>query len=214
MDSTQKVAIITGASRGIGAGLVAAYRKLGYAVVATSRSVDSSDPEVLAVPGDLSRPGTGADVVEHALNRFGRIDTLVNDAGVFIAKPFTDYTDEDYDTVRATRPSVRRAGGRRAQPVQLPPQRRRYLAGTRRHLLRGAGHGLATGLLGPGTGLIGGAGGAAYGASQSRRKGGDIRYRHDRGRTRVEGRPAGCDPSAGARDARRGTGVPGVRVHG
>ena len=99
MDSTQKVAIITGASRGIGAGLVAAYRKLGYAVVATSRSIDSSDPEVLAVPGDLSRPGTGADVVEHALNRFGRIDTLVNDAGVFIAKPFTDYTDEDYDAV-------------------------------------------------------------------------------------------------------------------
>jgi NAD(P)-dependent dehydrogenase (short-subunit alcohol dehydrogenase family) len=99
MDSTQKVAIITGASRGIGAGLVAAYRKLGYAVVATSRSVDSSDPEVLAVPGDLSQPGTGADVVEHALNRFGRIDTLVNDAGVFIAKPFTDYTDEDYDAM-------------------------------------------------------------------------------------------------------------------
>jgi len=99
MDSTQKVAIITGASRGIGAGLVAAYRKLGYAVVATSRSVDSSDPELLAVPGDLSRPGTGAGVVEQALNRFGRVDTLVNDAGVFIAKPFTDYTDEDYDAV-------------------------------------------------------------------------------------------------------------------
>jgi len=99
MDSTQKVAIITGASRGIGAGLVAAYRKLGYAVVATSRSVDSSDPEVLAVPGDLSRPGTGADVVDHALNRFGRIDTLVNDAGVFIGKPFTDYTDEDYNAM-------------------------------------------------------------------------------------------------------------------
>lgn len=99
MASTQKVAIITGASRGIGAGLVAAYRKLGYAVVATARSIDSTDPEVLAVPGDLSRPGTGADVVEHALNRFGRIDTLVNDAGVFIAKPFTDYTDEDYDAV-------------------------------------------------------------------------------------------------------------------
>lgn len=97
--TTQKVAIITGASRGIGEGLVAAYRKLGYAVVATSRSVDSTDPEVLAVPGDLSRPGTGADVVERALNRFGRIDTLVNDAGVFIGKPFTDYTDEDYDAV-------------------------------------------------------------------------------------------------------------------
>ena len=99
MDSTAKVAIITGASRGIGAGLVVAYRKLGYAVVATSRSVDSTDPDVLAVPGDLSRPGTGADVVERALNRFGRIDTLVNNAGVFIGKPFTDYTDEDYDAV-------------------------------------------------------------------------------------------------------------------
>ncbi len=100
MDSTQKVAIIIDASRGIGAGLVAAYRKLGYAVVGTARSFDSTDdPEVLAVPGDLSRPGTGADVVDHALNRFGRIDTLVNDAGVFIAKPFTDYTDEDYDAV-------------------------------------------------------------------------------------------------------------------
>jgi NAD(P)-dependent dehydrogenase (short-subunit alcohol dehydrogenase family) len=100
MDSTRKVAIITGASRGIGAGLVAAYRKLGYAVVGTSRSFDSSDdPEVLAVPGDLSRPGIGALVVEHAMTRFGRIDTLVNDAGVFIAKPFTDYTDEDYDVV-------------------------------------------------------------------------------------------------------------------
>jgi NAD(P)-dependent dehydrogenase (short-subunit alcohol dehydrogenase family) len=93
MDSTQKVAIITGA------GLVAAYRELGYAVVATSRSVNSTHPEVLAVPGNLSRPGTGADVVEPALNRFGRIDTLVNDAGVFIAKPFADYTDEDYDAV-------------------------------------------------------------------------------------------------------------------
>jgi NAD(P)-dependent dehydrogenase (short-subunit alcohol dehydrogenase family) len=100
MDSMQKVAIITGASRGIGAGLVAAYRKLGYAVVGTARSIDSTDdPEVLAVPGDLSRPGTGADVVEHALNRVGRIDTRVNDAGVFISKPFTDYTDEDYDAV-------------------------------------------------------------------------------------------------------------------
>jgi NAD(P)-dependent dehydrogenase (short-subunit alcohol dehydrogenase family) len=100
MDSAQKVAIITGASRGIGAGLVAGYRKLGYAVVGTSRSFASTDdPEVLAVPGDLSRPGVGAEVVEHALERFGRIDTLVNDAGVFIAKPFTDYTDEDYDVV-------------------------------------------------------------------------------------------------------------------
>jgi NAD(P)-dependent dehydrogenase (short-subunit alcohol dehydrogenase family) len=100
MDSAQKVAVITGASRGIGAGLVTAYRKLGYAVVGTSRSFETSDdPDVLAVPGDLSRPGVGADVVKHAMERFGRVDTLVNDAGVFIAKPFTDYTDDDYDVV-------------------------------------------------------------------------------------------------------------------
>jgi NAD(P)-dependent dehydrogenase (short-subunit alcohol dehydrogenase family) len=100
MTHTQKVAIITGASRGIGAGLVAAYRKLGYAVIGTARSIESTDdPEMLAVPADLSRPGIGAEVVDVALKRFGRIDTLINDAGVFIAKPFTDYTDEDYDTV-------------------------------------------------------------------------------------------------------------------
>jgi NAD(P)-dependent dehydrogenase (short-subunit alcohol dehydrogenase family) len=100
MDPTQQVAVITGASRGIGASLVAAYRKLGYAVVATARSIDGTDdPEVLPVPGDLSRPGIGADLVEHALDRFGRIDTLVNDAGVLIAKSLTDYTDEDYDAV-------------------------------------------------------------------------------------------------------------------
>ena len=93
-------AIVTGASQGIGAALVTAYRKLGYAVVATSRSIGASDdPDVLTVPGDLSRPGVGAHVVEQALARFGRIDTLVNNAGVFVAKPFTDYTDEDYDAV-------------------------------------------------------------------------------------------------------------------
>jgi NAD(P)-dependent dehydrogenase (short-subunit alcohol dehydrogenase family) len=82
MSATQKVVIVTGASQGIGAALVAAYRKLGYAVVATARSVGpSNDPEILAVPGDLSLPGTGAHVVERALARFGRIDTLVNNAG-------------------------------------------------------------------------------------------------------------------------------------
>jgi NAD(P)-dependent dehydrogenase (short-subunit alcohol dehydrogenase family) len=100
MSSTRKVAIVTGASQGIGAALVTAYRKLGYAVAATSRSIRASeDPQVLTVPGDLSRPGTGAQVVEAALTRFGRVDTLVNNAGVFVAKPFVDYTDEDYDAV-------------------------------------------------------------------------------------------------------------------
>jgi NAD(P)-dependent dehydrogenase (short-subunit alcohol dehydrogenase family) len=100
MSSTQKVVIVTGASQGIGEALVTAYCKLGYAVVATSRSIRvSEDPQVLTVRGDLSWPGTGAHVVEQALTRFGRVDTLVNNAGVFVAKPFADYTDEDYDAV-------------------------------------------------------------------------------------------------------------------
>jgi NAD(P)-dependent dehydrogenase (short-subunit alcohol dehydrogenase family) len=79
---------------------VTAYRKLGYAVVANSRSIGKSDdPDVLTLPGDLARPGVGTSVVDAALDRFGRVDTVVNDAGIFIAKPFTDYTDEDYDAV-------------------------------------------------------------------------------------------------------------------
>ena len=100
MDSTQKVVVITGASQGIGAALVPAFRKLGYAVVANSRSITpSEDPEVLAVAGDVAVPGVGARIVAEALARFGRIDSLVNNAGVFVAKPFTDYTDEDYEAV-------------------------------------------------------------------------------------------------------------------
>ena len=100
MSSVQKVAVITGASQGIGAELVTAYRKLGYAVVANSRSIgESDDPDVLTVAGDLAEPGVGARIVEAALARFGRIDTLINNAGIFIAKPFTEYTDEDFDSV-------------------------------------------------------------------------------------------------------------------
>jgi NAD(P)-dependent dehydrogenase (short-subunit alcohol dehydrogenase family) len=100
MSSIRKVAIITGASQGIGAALVTSYRKLGYAVVANSRSIgESDDADVLTVPGDVARPGVGAGIVDAALARFGRVDTVVNNAGIFIAKPFTDYTDEDYDAV-------------------------------------------------------------------------------------------------------------------
>ncbi|AKS32495.1 SDR family NAD(P)-dependent oxidoreductase [Mycolicibacterium goodii] len=92
--------IITGASQGIGAGLVAGYRKLGYAVVANSRSIGpSDDPMVLAVAGDIGEPGVGQRLVDAALERFGRVDTVVNNAGIFIAKPFTDYTDADYDAI-------------------------------------------------------------------------------------------------------------------
>jgi NAD(P)-dependent dehydrogenase (short-subunit alcohol dehydrogenase family) len=98
--NAQKVAVITGASRGIGAALVVAYRKLGYAVVANSRSITpSTDPDILAVAGDIADPAVGARVIEHALATFGRVDTLINNAGVFVAKPFTDYTDADYDLV-------------------------------------------------------------------------------------------------------------------
>ncbi|MEU9326727.1 SDR family oxidoreductase [Streptomyces canus] len=96
---SQKVAIITGASQGIGAALVEGYRKLGYAVVATSRTIAPvDDADVLTVQGDLADPATAGRVVEAAVERFGRIDTVVNNAGIFVAKPFTEYTAEDYAT--------------------------------------------------------------------------------------------------------------------
>jgi NAD(P)-dependent dehydrogenase (short-subunit alcohol dehydrogenase family) len=92
-----KVAIITGASRGIGAGLVTAFRHAGYAVVATARSMPrSGDSGVLSVEGDIAEVETAQHVVQQALERFGRIDSLVNNAGVYIEKPFTEYTVEDY----------------------------------------------------------------------------------------------------------------------
>ncbi|RJU03264.1 SDR family oxidoreductase [Arthrobacter frigidicola] len=95
---TRKVAIITGASQGIGAGLVDGYRKLGYAVVANSRSIaPSEDFDLVTVAGDISDPEVAERVVATAVERFGRVDTLVNNAGIFIAKPFADYTQEDYD---------------------------------------------------------------------------------------------------------------------
>jgi NAD(P)-dependent dehydrogenase (short-subunit alcohol dehydrogenase family) len=98
----RKVAIVTGASRGIGAGVAAAFVRAGYAVVATSRSIEpSGEPGLLTVPGDIADPTTAQRVVEAALDRFGRIDTLINDAGIYIAKPFTDYTQDDFDAITA-----------------------------------------------------------------------------------------------------------------
>jgi NAD(P)-dependent dehydrogenase (short-subunit alcohol dehydrogenase family) len=95
-----KVAVVTGASQGIGAATVAAYRKLGWNVVATSRSIKpSDDPGVLAVPGDLADPAVAARVIQAAKAEFGRVDTLVNNAGIFIAKPVTEYTGEDFDAI-------------------------------------------------------------------------------------------------------------------
>ncbi len=96
-EQDHKVAIITGGSHGIGAGLVAAYRGRGWAVVASSRAIKpSADRDLLAVEGDISEPATADRIIGEALGRFGRIDTLINNAGVFISKPFTDYTAEDY----------------------------------------------------------------------------------------------------------------------
>jgi NAD(P)-dependent dehydrogenase (short-subunit alcohol dehydrogenase family) len=97
MGTEQKVAIITGASQGIGSALVKAFRDRNYRVVANSRNIKpSSDPDILAVPGDIADPKTSQRIVSEALERFGRIDTLVNNAGIFVARPFTDYTEEDY----------------------------------------------------------------------------------------------------------------------
>ena len=97
MSIEQKVAVITGASGGIGAALVKGYRDRNYRVVATSLSIKpSNDDEVLAVPGDIADRKTAQRAISEGVARFGRIDTLVNNAGIFIAKPFTQYTDADY----------------------------------------------------------------------------------------------------------------------
>ena len=93
----RRVAIITGGSQGIGASLVAGYLGRGWAVVANARTIrPSADPDVLTVEGDIAKRATAEEIVEGALEQFGRIDTLVNNAGVFVSKPFTDYTPADY----------------------------------------------------------------------------------------------------------------------
>ena len=107
MASTQKTAIVTGASRGIGAGLVEAFLKRGYNVVANSRNITRAHPfaeaaNVVLVDGDIGDPSTAATIVDTAVSRFGRIDVLINNAGVFIPKPFTEYTTEDFNTLVST----------------------------------------------------------------------------------------------------------------
>lgn len=102
MIEPRRVALVTGASRGIGAGLVAAFRDAGCAVVGTSRSIHPSrDDDYLAVAGDVSDGADAERVIAQALDRFGRIDTLVNNAGIFLAKPFTEYTEQDYASITA-----------------------------------------------------------------------------------------------------------------
>ena len=96
----QRVAIVTGGSAGIGAGVVDGYRKLGWAVVVNARTMKpSEDPDVLTVEGDVAQAATAERIIGEAVGRFGRVDTLVNNAGVFMSKRFTDYTADDYALV-------------------------------------------------------------------------------------------------------------------
>jgi NAD(P)-dependent dehydrogenase (short-subunit alcohol dehydrogenase family) len=97
MSSARKVAVITGASQGIGAGLVRGFLGRGYRVVANSRSIEPvTSAEFLAVAGDIADPEVADRVIGRAVEEFGRLDTLVNNAGIFISKPFTDYTAADF----------------------------------------------------------------------------------------------------------------------
>ena len=107
MSSAQKTAIVTGASQGIGAGIVKAFVERGFNVVANSRKVTQSadvtaSNHVALVDGDIGQPATASRIVEAALSRFGSIDVLVNNAGTFFTKPFTDYTAEDFRSLVAT----------------------------------------------------------------------------------------------------------------
>ena len=98
-----KVAVVTGASQGIGAALVQGFRSRNYRVIAISRSINpSADPNVVTVQGDVGDPKTADLVFKEASDRFGRIDTLVNNAGMFMAKPFTSYSNDDYAAYIAT----------------------------------------------------------------------------------------------------------------
>jgi NAD(P)-dependent dehydrogenase (short-subunit alcohol dehydrogenase family) len=103
MGTEQKVAVVTGASQGIGAGIVQAFRDRNFRVVATSRSIKpATDADVVTIQGDVGAPSTAEKVFKAALERFGRIDTLVNNAGIFMAKPFTAFSQDDYDIYLST----------------------------------------------------------------------------------------------------------------
>src|ERR1700677_4895959 len=103
--SGKKTAIITGASGGIGAGLVEGFMREGYNVIATSRDANrklAASGSLILLDGDIGKQQTAADAVEAAINNFGAIDVLVNNAGIFLTKPFIDFTAEDFDALVAT----------------------------------------------------------------------------------------------------------------
>ena len=107
MSDASKTAIVTGASQGIGAGVVAALLERGYRVVANSRNITKKGPfaesgQLALVDGDIGEASTAARVVETAVGRFGSVDALVNNAGIFSSKAFTDYTAEDFRSLVST----------------------------------------------------------------------------------------------------------------
>jgi len=107
MANSQKTAIVTGGSQGIGAGLVEAFLERGYNLVANSRNITRANRFAIArnivlVDGDIGERSTAAKIVDTAVSKFGRIDVLINNAGVFIPKPFTEYTTQDFDTLVST----------------------------------------------------------------------------------------------------------------
>jgi NAD(P)-dependent dehydrogenase (short-subunit alcohol dehydrogenase family) len=107
MSNQRKTAIVTGASQGIGAGIVKAFVERGFNVVATSRKITQStevaaSDHVALVDGHIGEPATAARIVETALSRFHSIDVLVNNAGIFFTKPFTDYAAQDFKALVAT----------------------------------------------------------------------------------------------------------------
>ena len=107
MAAKSKTAIVTGASQGIGAGVVSAFLERGYRVVASSRSITksgafSSADKLALVDGDIGDPATAAKIAETAVGRFGTIDALVNNAGIFLSKPFLDYTAADFRSLVST----------------------------------------------------------------------------------------------------------------
>lgn len=100
MNTAHKVVVVTGASQGIGAEVVKAFRRLGHSVVATSRSIrPSEDEQVLSIAGDIGDPATAQRIIAEGVARFGRIDTLVNNAGIYLGKPFTEHSLDDYAAV-------------------------------------------------------------------------------------------------------------------